>query len=137
MFDRFFGRYRRGWPFSLFEGEGYPAVDLLHEKDRIVARLELPGIDPKEVSISVVGRVLTVKGERKAEEEKEGEHYYAREISYGSFERSVTLPEGADTEKIKAVYKDGILEVSMPAKGIEKSRRIEIVTEEEPKKKAA
>ena len=136
MLDRFVGRHRRGWPW-VGEWEGLPAIDLAHTKDAFVVRVELPGIEPKDVEISLSGRTLSIKGERKEEKEKTEDHYYMREIGYGSFERSLTLPEGADTEKITASFKNGILEISMPAEAVEESRKIEVVAEEEPKKRKA
>ncbi len=91
-----------------------PKIDVRSKGDDIVVRAELPGIDPDGVDIEVTDGVLTIKGERKAEEEREGEGWLIRESSYGSFERSMVLPEGVDPGAIRADYKDGILEVHVP-----------------------
>jgi len=91
-----------------------PKIDVKAKGDDIVVRAELPGIDPADVEIEVTDGVLTVKGERKAEEGREGEGWLIRESSYGSFERSMVLPEGVTAEEIKAEYKDGILELHVP-----------------------
>lgn len=91
-----------------------PRIDVKAKGDDIVVRAELPGIDPAEVDIEVTDGVLTIKGERTAEEEREGEGWLIRESSYGSFERSMVLPEGVNAEEIKASYADGILEIHVP-----------------------
>jgi len=103
-------------------------MDIVHTGDRFVIRVELPGIDPKDVDVSIRGRVLIVKGARKVEQEAKDEHYFAREIPSGEFERSVTLPEGADVKNITAVFKNGILEISMPAAGMGEARKVEVVS---------
>lgn len=91
-----------------------PKIDVKSKGDDIVVHVELPGIDPDEVDIEVTDGVLTIKGERKAEEEREDEGWIIRESSYGSFERSMVLPEGVDPGSISAEYTDGILEVHVP-----------------------
>jgi len=140
LFERMFEGFGRGYP-KRWHGETglHPAIDVSHDKDRLTVRAELPGIDPKDVDISITGNVLTIKGARKSESEVKEEDYYIREISSGTFARRLTLPEGVDTEKIKASYKGGILEVTMPAKlPAEKTRKIEVEgTEKARKLKAA
>lgn len=91
-----------------------PKIDVKAKGDDIVVRAELPGINPEDVDIEVTDGVLTIKGERKAEEEREGEGWLIRESSYGSFERAMVLPEGVTAEEIKADYKDGVLELHVP-----------------------
>jgi HSP20 family protein len=112
LFSRFMGRT----PFegTAFAGRGHPALESFVKDDNLVVRMDLPGVDPKEVDISVTGDVLTVKGERKHKEEKKEGEYTHEEISYGSFERSLRLPGKVDADKIKASYEKGVLEVSMP-----------------------
>jgi HSP20 family protein len=91
-----------------------PKIDVKAKGDDIVVRAELPGIDPADVDIEVTDGVLTIKGERKAEEEREDEGWLIRESSFGSFERSMVLPEGVKAEDIRAEYADGILELHVP-----------------------
>lgn len=80
----------------------------------LVVRADVPGLDPKDIDVSVLGNVLTIKGERKDKQEVKKDDYFRREISYGAFERRTTLPEGAETDKIKASFKNGVIEVTMP-----------------------
>ncbi|MGB4592530.1 MAG: Hsp20/alpha crystallin family protein [Coriobacteriia bacterium] len=91
-----------------------PKIDVKSKGDDIVVRAEVPGIDPADVDIEVTDNVLTIRGERKFEEEKEDEGWLIRESSYGSFERSMVLPEGVTADDIKADYTDGILEIHVP-----------------------
>jgi HSP20 family protein len=92
-----------------------PAIESHVDKDTLIIKADLPGIDPKEVSISVTGNQLTIEGERKQEEKKEEKDYVYREVAYGKFSRTMTLPEGVDADKVKANYKNGVLEITMPA----------------------
>jgi len=95
-------------------GTFYPAVDI-HEGDKeITLKAELPGIKKEDVHIDVNDGVITLRGERKFEKEDKKENYHRIERSYGSFHRSFTLPSTVDVEKIKAKYKDGILEATLP-----------------------
>jgi HSP20 family protein len=94
--------------------EWTPAIEMIDKKDEVLVRAEMPGIDKKDIHVSVAGDILTIKGERKAREEVKEENYYRCEFAYGSFSRSVSLPAGIETEKIKAECKDGILEVHLP-----------------------
>jgi HSP20 family protein len=77
-------------------------------------RADVPGLEPKDIELSVLGNVLTIKGERKGEKETKKENYFRREISYGAFERRMTLPEGTETDKVKANFKNGVVEVTIP-----------------------
>ncbi|MBI2963141.1 MAG: Hsp20/alpha crystallin family protein [Deltaproteobacteria bacterium] len=113
--DDLFGHFMGKMPFEGTAFAGGPPLESLLKNGNLVVRVDLPGVDPKEIDISVAGDQLTVKGERKHKEEaKEGE-YTRREIAYGSFERSMTLPKGVDADKIKASFDKGVLEITMPA----------------------
>jgi HSP20 family protein len=102
-----------------------PRVDTFIKDDNLVVRADLPGVDPKEVDISLEGNILTVRGERKAE--KEDASY--REVSYGRFERRVRVPNGTDPEKIAAKYTNGVLEVSVPLpKPVTRKVPVEVTT---------
>ncbi len=123
MFDRFFGERRLGvWEMErpMWRGEGWmPVIESHVENGNVTVKADLPGVDPKDVSISVTGNQLTITGERKYEEKKEEKDYFSQEVQYGKFARTLTLPEGVDADKVKANYKDGVLQITMPApKGV-------------------
>ena len=108
------------------EFETVPAVDMFDKDDEIVVKAEVPGIDKENIKISVSDSVLTIKGEMKKEEEIKEEDYYYAERSYGSFSRSLTLPAKVVENKIKAEYKDGILEVHLPKATESKPKEIKV-----------
>ncbi len=114
FFDRFFKEFGEEFFAPTTSGEWYPSMDLLDEKDRLVARLEVPGIDPKDVEVTLEGDTLTVSGERKEEKESEKGDYISRETTFGSFRRTVTLPYHVEKDKVKATYKNGIMTIAMP-----------------------
>jgi HSP20 family protein len=88
--------------------------------------MALPGVDPKDVEVSVMDGVLTIKGERKDTTDQKETGYFMREVVYGAFERSLTLPEGVDPDRIRARYTNGMLELSMPAPASVAPRKVEI-----------
>ena len=91
-----------------------PAVESYVKDGNLVVRADVPGLEPKDIDVSILGNVLTVKGERKSEHEVKKEDYLRREVSYGAFERRMSLPEGAAADKVKATFKNGVLEVTVP-----------------------
>jgi HSP20 family protein len=91
-------------------------------------KAEVPGIDAKDINISVTGEVLTIKGEKKSEREEKEENYHLVERSYGSFSRSLVLPAAVDLDKIEAKYDKGVLTVTCPKKEEVKPKAIEIKT---------
>jgi len=107
-------------------GAWAPAVDIYEQGDNIVLKAELPGIEAKDVDIRVENNVLTLRGERKFESEVRREDCHRVERAYGTFSRSFTLPNVVDTEKIKADYKDGVLQVTLPQKEEAKPKQISI-----------
>ena len=106
-----------------------PALDLAETKDNLVVKAELPGIDPKDISIDLSGDVLTVRGEKKQEKEEKEENYHLIERRYGSFTRSIRLPVKIDEEKIKASYKNGVLKIVLPKSEEVKKKEIKIKVE--------
>jgi HSP20 family protein len=130
-FDRnWFGRF----PFDReFFGQrepvaSRPAIESCVEDGKFIVRADLPGIDPKNVEIKVVGDVLTIKGSREEKRETKKADFLRREIRYGSFERSISLPEGIKAEDLKATYHDGVIELSaaMPKEAAPKEVKIQV-----------
>lgn len=121
MDDLFESFFRRFWPASWMPGEGIvetrgwaPAIDLIDREKEVVARVELPGLKKEDLSVAVENNVLTVEGERKAEEEVQENDYYCCERRYGKFYRSIGLPVEVDEDKVTATYQDGVLEIHLP-----------------------
>ena len=125
VFEDFFGR--AGFP-PLRESGWMPAVDVHETKKDILVTMDIPAIDPKEVSITVIDDKLTVKGERKRETELKEEDFYRNERVYGSFQRTIQLPAEVLGDQAKATYKDGVLKVVVPKsqKSAPKEIRIEV-----------
>lgn len=110
-----------------------PAMDVFTRGEDLVLRAEIPGINPNDVDISVTDDVLTVKAERHAESEVKEEDYLLRETTFGSMERSMRLPEGAEIDAIRADYTDGILEITVPKAAIaHETRTHKIAIESHP-----
>ena len=115
-------RFFEGWPLRWHPWtrharavrEWAPRLDMFDYGDRVIVKVELPGVDKDDIDISVVGDVLTIKGERKAEEEVKDEDYYCCERYRGSFYRTIQVPADVDTEKIEASYGNGVLEITLP-----------------------
>lgn len=114
LFEHFF----EDWTWPRFEGEEVwavaPAIESHVEGNVLTVKADLPGIDPKEVELTVEGNRLTLKGERKAEEKHEDGKTYHHEVRYGAFARTVTLPAEVDPDKVEAHYTKGVLEVKVP-----------------------
>lgn len=130
VFDRFLGIGIPSEGTSLW----MPSVESFTKEGKLVFRAELPGVDPKDLEVSITERELVIKGERKAEKNAKEEDYVYREIAYGSFERRFILPEGVKSDELKANFKNGILEISVPAAAVTKARKIEIEMPKEEKK---
>ena len=109
-------------------GEWKPLMDVVETKDGISLKLEVPGIKQEDINISLEDNTLTVKGERKNELEVSEEGCNRFERSYGTFQRSVGLPPTVDTERVKATYKDGVLEVQLPKKEEARPKAIKVET---------
>ena len=98
-------------------------------KGDFVVKAELPGIDPKDIDISLSEGVLTIRGEKRQEKEEKDEGYHLVERSYGSFTRSIRLPREVQNEKINASYKNGVLKITLPKSEEAKKKEIKIKVE--------
>jgi HSP20 family protein len=104
-----------------------PAVDMLESKDDLVLRVEAPGVREKDISVSITGDLLTVRGERRpSEDETRDQKFLHVERVYGQFERLVQLPMAVQADKVKATYRDGVLEIQLPKAEELKPREIKI-----------
>jgi HSP20 family protein len=117
--------WQQEWPAwsrlpAPFEGR-LPTVDVIDRENEVVVRAEVPGVEKKDLDVSVAEDTVTIKGSTRREEKEEKGDYHRREIVSGSFARTVTLPAVVDTAKAKASFKDGILELTLPK--IEKARK--------------
>lgn len=106
-----------------------PAIDIIDKKDKIVVKAEVPGVDKKDMTISISDDELVIKGEVKREQEVNEKDYYHSERFYGTFSRSIALPAMVDKSKAKASYKDGILEITLPKAESEKSKEVKLEIE--------
>ena len=118
----------KGWSSEL--NTKLPAVDVIEQKDQYLIKAELPGIEEDDLDIDLSEGILTVKGEKKREEDREEDNVHISERTYGSFRRSFRLPPDADADNIKATCKDGVVEVTIPRSELEQpeARKIEITT---------
>lgn len=125
MFDRFF----RGGTVAddgIMTTNWLPAVDLIEKDDEFVAKVELPGVSKDDVKITMQDNILTVRGEKKEEKETRQSNYHHLERSYGSFQRSFTLPNAVKADKVEAQYIDGILTITLPKSEEAKRKQIEV-----------
>ena len=119
VFDAFFGQTDQGRRWV-------PPMDLVEVEDHFVLKADLPGLAEGDVNIEVQDGTLTISGERKTEHEQREKGWYRIERSFGSFNRSLTLPDGVDPERIDASFSDGVLEVRIPKPQERQPRRISI-----------
>jgi HSP20 family protein len=131
MFNDFWGRRMRPWWPERWSMPAVveispPALDFFEEKDEIVVKAELPGMDKDNVEVSLTDHTLTIKGEKKKEEEVKEENYYKSERSYGSFVRTLELPTEVHSDKIKATFKNGVLEVRLPKTEQAKAKEVKV-----------
>ena len=131
--DRMFERFEHGWPRwpALFRRNGDFAVlnlDVREDTNSIVVEVELPGVDEKDVSVTLANGMLTIKGEKKHEKEEKGESYFLAERSFGSFQRAIRLPDTVDDAKVEAKFDKGVLKVTAAKKpeAVKAERKIEI-----------
>jgi HSP20 family protein len=113
------------WPGGSL-GIQEPKLDLYEEKDQIVVKAELPGMTKDNIQLSIADNILTIKGEKKKEEEDKGKDYYRSERIYGSFMRALPLPAEIDPDKVQATFKNGVLEIRLPKSEAAKKREIKV-----------
>ena len=122
FWNRFFGELpsaEGSWAWS-------PSDDISETDGSVMVKVDLPGLDPKDIDIDITGDTLTLRGEKKTEEEKKEERYYCRERYYGSFQRSFRLSAGVQSDKVEAKFKNGILTIDIPKSEESKQKKIEI-----------
>ena len=141
--NHLFDEFQDSWPFGLkrspvarslgapFDWDfNTPAMEFVEKDDLLAVKVELPGIEEKDIDVRLSDRLLTVSGEKK-EEHEEGEKesdYYFSERRFGTFKRSVSIPESADVDKVKATFKNGVLTVTLPKNGdaAKEGKKVEI-----------
>ncbi len=123
--DKVFKSFFSGFPE---EREGYwaPIIDIEEDKDKIIVKVEIPGMRKEDIQVAVHGNILTVSGERKQESELKDRTYHRIERAYGKFSRTITLPSEVDADEIKASYKDGLLKIDLPKPESIKPRQIDV-----------
>ena len=135
IFDQFLASrwiHPMSWNMPEMKGFGMrsefriPSVDIVEKDDNIIVRAEVPGIDKKDIDISLNGNHLSIKGNTKKETKEDTEKYHHSEISTNSFHRMLTLPSNVDGENIKATFSNGLLEVTMPIVDESSNKKIKI-----------
>lgn len=106
-----------------------PSVDVYDEKDQVVVKAELPGLGKDDIEVNLTDSVLTIKGEKKREEEVKKANYYRSEREYGFFQRSIDLPSEVKSDEVKASFKDGVLEIRLPKTEEAKKKAVRVQVE--------
>jgi HSP20 family protein len=114
------------WPFGEWDEGWLPAVDVSESDREYTVTAELPGLEAKEIQVSVEGDILTIRGEKRRRQEERTRSFHRVERSYGVFSRSLQLPGNADGEKVRAEYKDGVLTLTIPKAKGSPQHRIEV-----------
>ena len=127
--NRLMSDYRTRSPFGeeeMAQGSWIPAVDIYETKESIVLNVELPGVTKEDIALEVKDSTLTIKGEKKLEKNVTEENFHRMERSYGSFTRAFTLPSTVQQDKVKAKFRDGILEIMLPKAEEAKPKQIKV-----------
>jgi len=125
--DRWLERFWEGdFPHLPMMGEWAPALDVSETRDAVMVKAEVPGMESTDIHLSLQDQVLTLKGEKKLEQEEKEEHYYRAERTYGAFARAIRLPAPVDGSKVAATFKNGLLTVTLPKAAAAKSNTIPI-----------
>jgi len=113
--DRLFDRFLEpAWSEMPALGDWSPTVDVSEDKDAVTVKAELPGVEQKDIAVSLQEGMLTIKGEKRAEKEEKDKHYHRIERSSGAFYRSIQLPSVVDAGKVAATFKDGVVTITLP-----------------------
>jgi HSP20 family protein len=113
--DRLFDRFLEpAWSEMPALGDWSPTVDVSEDKDAVTVKAELPGVEQKDIAVSLQEGMLTIKGEKRAEKEEKDKHYHRIERSSGAFYRSIQLPSAVDAGKVAATFKDGVVTITLP-----------------------
>ena len=107
-----------------------PQIDVIQRPDAVIVRADLPGMNADDIDVSIEDGRLVISGERREERREEGEGFVRSEISYGTFYRTIPLPDGADENNIAAVFRNGVLEVTVPVSGRDTGRRVKVKADE-------
>lgn len=131
LFDRFFGEWPMGWPDREWFGPGalgavVPPVDIEETDKEILVKAELPGVEPRNVNVSVTGNTLTLTGQKEEQREERSSGIYRSERRFGSFQRSIPLPEYADPDKVDAEFDNGVLTVRLQKSPTARPRQIPV-----------
>jgi HSP20 family protein len=130
LFEDFFGGESQGSlvPMGGEWGTFSPQVDVSETEDEIKVSAELPGLDQEDVDVSLTNGTLLIRGEKREEKEEKGESYYRSERAYGAFRRDIPLPSAVDVEQVDAVFKNGVLTVTLPKTEGAKTKKVTVKT---------
>lgn len=128
LFENYFGVSPRRSPM-LAQALSEPRIESFIEGDKLIVRAEMPGVDPKNIEVTTVGNMLTIRATKEERHEDKGRNFLRQEISYGRIERSIPLPPGTTGEGIQASYRNGILEIAVPIPKELASRKVPVLTD--------
>jgi HSP20 family protein len=125
LFDRFLADWEPGWLEALpgFRGAFAPRVDVSEDEKALRVHAELPGLEEKDIEVTLSNDVLTIQGEKKEEHEEKGRHFVRKETSVGSFRRDIPLPVEVQADKVEAEFKKGVLTITLPKTEAAQTRR--------------
>ncbi len=128
-FNNLFNNFYRALPGSIMEYNGLnlcPYCDIVEDDKNFKVELEMPGVDEQDIKVAIYNGILSVKASKKTSSKNEGKNYLKREISYGSWERQITLPENIDVDNAQSSFKKGMLWVIIPKKELDKANKVEL-----------
>lgn len=128
LFSRFFDDAPFAFPKRFSEESWYPTMDMSEGEKDIIIKAEIHGVEQKDIEVSLDGRILTIKGEKKLEKEESDERYHRVESHFGSYKRTIELPADVDESKVEARYKNGVLKINLKKAKAAATRKIKIAT---------